>query len=171
MRVAFPLLFSALLLVACSSEESGSAALKEAFTSKERSVLASADRVEILSLSPPEQGGPPSEEVTETSFHGFEIHQRTEVSIDDGRRLIDSFEDSVRNATLNTGNACFVPHHALRVWSGEGYVDIVVCFICDNFYIYPGGSFNNMVLNGSHEKVWSQIFESNGVEIPEHDWR
>jgi hypothetical protein len=97
-------------------------------------VLAGATKVEAFRL----EGAGPVNAGTQSQrqFGGFAVKAQGK---DQGqafaKKLADVLLDEETYST--TFAACFTPGVAFRVWKGEACVDVVVCFLCQNFYCGP----------------------------------
>jgi hypothetical protein len=99
-------------------------------------ILSAATKVEVFRLDGRRQPGDWQPKPGETSLCGFPITAR---GPDQGeafaRKLADLLLDE-RTHTRETA-ACFLPGIGFRVWRGEDSVDVLICFLCDNFYCGP----------------------------------
>ena len=87
------------------------------------------------------------------------IVDKVELTESEARLLIEKFIWALENGEANVGTACFFPHHAIRLEKGERKLDILVCFMCHNYHVYPDGGRNNARLNfsGGIEIAWRDI--------------
>jgi hypothetical protein len=97
-------------------------------------VLAGATKVEAFRL---ESAGPANAGIqSQRQFDGFAVKAQGK---DQGpalaKKLADVLLDEKTYST--TFAACFTPGVAFRVWNGDACVDVVICFLCQNFYCGP----------------------------------
>jgi hypothetical protein len=78
----------------------------------------------------------------------FVILDQTELDpATEGKILIDSFLQSLRKGQELGGAMCFEPHHAIRVEKDGDVAEVIICFLCHNFEVNPGGDSNNIILD------------------------
>jgi hypothetical protein len=136
------LLFGAVLLGGCGDMPvvEGPAArpavpeqVKKHLDEKTIAVLAGATRVEVFRLD----GGPvtPGKEMSGT-VDGFAV---TACGKDQGQGFAGKLSQVLLDEKTysTTFAACFTPGVAFRAWKGEECADVVVCFLCQNFYCGP----------------------------------
>ncbi len=102
----------------------------------ERETLEQCDAMEVFALDP-SPGHRPLDVNNGVGFHGWPVLRRAVVP--EGRRR-QVAKDMIRGYEwANTPLKCFEPRHGVRVKRGERTVDYVICFVCNNVYVYGDG--------------------------------
>ena len=86
---------------------------------------------------------------TTDTLHGWYVYDETEIGLDEAHGLLESFREAVEYGT-HAGVACFMPHHALRIEKEGRALEILVCLLCKNCYVFPEGGRNNVALDMRH---------------------
>ncbi|MDB5309245.1 MAG: hypothetical protein JWO38_3447 [Gemmataceae bacterium] len=103
------------------------------------------DDVVLYSLEPAPPGAAATDPARET-FHGHTVLGKTAVTNQLTRRkLFAAFRQGVDDHDGSVA-ACFIPHHGLRVRSGQHVVDLVICFKCAQVQVYADGAATESVL-------------------------
>jgi hypothetical protein len=90
-------------------------------------VLQHADELTLLRLDP---------EVDDAEgFHGFKVVRRVIVSGEAKQPLIDDIAVAI-NGSDGSVAKCFDPHHGISAKKGAATVDLVICFECNQLYVY-----------------------------------
>jgi hypothetical protein len=99
-----------------------------------RAILEGATRVEVFRLDG--KNGPQPAAEGEERIGGFLVTARGK---DQGKEFAGELADILADEKTYSrgGEACFWPGVAFRVWKGEECVEVLVCFLCDNFYCGP----------------------------------
>ena len=125
-------------------------------------VLARADRFELLSLEPSE--GPTHER---GHFWGWRVLGSAVVTTAERDELVSALE---RGIAENRGwvAACFDPRHGIRASFGGSSVDLVVCFECSSMNLYQDGKqFDSLLVTGSPQPVFDRVLTSAAVPLAE----
>jgi hypothetical protein len=73
-------------------------------------------------------------------FHGFPVLGKTEIVDAEARgELLKAIEDGIAQKGVSKAD-CWWPRHGLRVTSGGQVTDYLICFQCNQVYIYEGGA-------------------------------
>jgi hypothetical protein len=114
-----------------------------------RAILAGATRVEVFRLDPSGLArGREARSEGERRFAGYLVTAQGE---DQGRGFARRLWGVLSDGRTYTDGFvhCFEPGVGFRVWKGEEAVDVLLCFVCKNFYCGPpkdhpreNGSFN-----------------------------
>ena len=64
-------------------------------------------------------------------MHGYYVLGKTKMSGDSAQQVLNSVRNDIAGGTSIA--ACFDPHHALRIDTGKGVLDIVICYKCKGF--------------------------------------
>jgi hypothetical protein len=110
------------------------AEVKKLLDEKTVAVLAGATKVEVFRL---EAAGPVGSQASgQRQLDGFAVKAQGK---DQGQAFAKKLADVLLDEkTYSTTFAfCFTPGVAFRIWKGEACVDVVVCFMCQNFYCGP----------------------------------
>ena len=83
---------------------------------------------------------------TEESFHRYPVLRKVDVSDRAARVAIaEALEEGIRKGQHPA--KCFDPHHALRAEREGESVDYVICFSCDQIYVYAQGEHHMEVVS------------------------
>jgi hypothetical protein len=109
-----------------------------------RRVLDAPDSFTLFSIEGEDDIKP---EVTEQSFHGFNILGKTGIEDPQQRKsLVDALDEGI--STVTHGPAlCFAPRHGIRVVQGDTQLDLVICFECAQIYVL---NEKGLVIFGTH---------------------
>lgn len=152
------------------SSSDGQIPLDDAIPHDLQDVLDAPDGAALLTLVTTHLSRPPTERVANLARLDLGPARRTayvtgevELNADETRRLVDSFKAALI-AGERTMGYCFEPHHALRLTRGQRTVTFVICFLCRNYLVLPGGAYNNVKLD-THvmEATWLDIARQRGL--------
>jgi hypothetical protein len=132
--------------------------------------LAGATALELLVLHPypySEEGRPqgPAED-----FHEYKVLSRAELTLADDERhgstiaqTVALLQKSMRENSTTVA-ACFNPRHGLRFATGDGPVDLVICFECLQFHRHdPDGGQSGSRLSSNHQGALDALFAAHGL--------
>lgn len=98
-------------------------------------VLDESDRLVLYSIEGESKFLP---EVTERSFHGFNILGRTEIAVAQQRKLlVEALDEGISKVTHGAA-LCFAPRHGISVVQGDTQFDLIICFQCAQIYALDG---------------------------------
>jgi hypothetical protein len=124
------------MVLGCADGPTG----KKPFNGRTADILAGATKVEVFRIDGgwDESGGhdPKAVGPGEPSVGGYAI---TVHGSDQGPTFAAKLNEVLSDPKTYTDQfaKCFWPAVAFRVWKGEEFVDVVICFKCHNFYIGP----------------------------------
>ena len=104
--------------------------LQAAFPNDTRKIFENSDKFVLLSIDP-SWGYKGKNE-----FHGYRAVGQTQVSPEVKAKLIDALYDGMAAEHIFRA-ACFSPRHGIHAVKGNKYVDLLICFSCQQFLIYP----------------------------------
>lgn len=116
----------------------------------------------LYSLEPAERGE------KEGFLHGFQILGETRLT---GGALSSAVKEFER-AVADWGGAmaaCFEPRHALRVVDGTHTYDLVLCYECDQLYVYRDGKHLVSLGASGSPSVLNGLLAAAGVEVAKDD--
>jgi hypothetical protein len=122
--------------------------------SRDWAILAGATKVEVFRVD----GFHPREDPSrwkpgEMHVGGYPVTGR---GPDQGKAFADQLARVLsRWSTYSNAYAkCFWPGVAFRIWKGEEYVEILICFLCENLYAGPPRDFvmENASFHGSYSR-------------------
>jgi hypothetical protein len=159
----------ALLVAACSGKKSGEALVAKAIPTWERDILADPDKLEFLTLHPdPEVKDDNGKYVVIGRFNKYAVLGRVEVKEKSlQRKFVDQLYQAIAEGDDGVGAACFDPRHAIHAEKDGKHVDVLVCFDCDNFYVFPEGNRNGVRLAAHHMDAWRAAPKT--LNLPLHD--
>lgn len=105
-------------------------------------------------------------------FHGYRILGTAELSLaTSGQTAIDSLRKAVREGAPMSVE-CFFPHHGIRVEGGGHVTEILVCFECTNFAVFPDGPRNEVMIEIEEmEPAWRDIVRKHDLtDISRATW-
>ena len=103
-------------------------------------------------------------------FHGWVVaSSASPINRSSGNALARSFHkvfDSPRDGI----DACFDPHHGVKLTDGVDEFDVVLCFKCSRYIIYDKNGeyvFSDSFAARPEEVRWDQVFLESGLKRPE----
>jgi hypothetical protein len=100
---------------------------------KAAAILEKADQIELYSLEP-EPDAKAAKDPKATYFHGWLVLGKTVLKDARTRKpVLDALDESVGWGAMAK---CFEPRHGIRASHGGKTVDLVICFACQQVYVY-----------------------------------
>lgn len=121
---------------------------------EDRDVLEHADSLAILTLDPEERSD-------NSGFHGFDVKSRADVPPDGRKKVIEVLSRSIAKADGRVAK-CFNPRHGISAKKGSATVDLVICFECDQLYLY-GQYPARIPITDSEGAAMSSVFKELGA--------
>ncbi len=92
-------------------------------------------------------------------FHGFHVIGREEIrNRDEINELLYAVIMSVATAPEETAD-CFMPRHGLRIYGLKGFVDVVLCYSCENGLIIEGKEKAWFATSKTAESTFDAVFK------------
>ena len=133
---------------------------KADFPGDTKQVLEQSQHLTLLTLDPMSMNSnaPPP------SFHGYDVLDQTQVSPQVKAQLIAALYDGM---TVNPAEfaACFSPRHGIHATLGKKWVDLVICFHCQQFLVYPGRKDNYIFVSKCTQPAFDQALNDAGVPL------
>jgi len=143
--------FVSLLLAACrkvvTTHPNPEELRKERF-GEHGEFLQNADRIQIYSIASTGPSQYPKEPPTKHEIHGFKIYGMTE--IDDQSEINSVWSDvhhRIESTHATSYTYCFWPRHAIRAFRREDSRDYLICFECNQLYVFIDQS------SAEHERI------------------
>jgi hypothetical protein len=100
-------------------------------------------------------------------FHDFPVLGSVTIrSADEANRWTAFFRDQIISTSRSFCG--FAPRHGFRFHTNQGYVDIVMCFNCDELRIYDGGKQpdrkTNPAFSPAVESVLTRLFDKRSIK-------
>ena len=100
-----------------------------------REILENADRVEVYRIDGRDMADGNPKPKDGKTIDGFPVISQGK---DQGKEFAKKLGDILSDKQMHGNTSkCFWPGVAFRVWRGEDRVDVLICFMCDNFYCGP----------------------------------
>jgi hypothetical protein len=117
-------------------------------------ILAGAERVEVFRVDPRGRENPPALSIGEFAITATEREQ--------GRAFAERLAGVLLKpqAHFGPGYKCFFPGVAFRLWRGGERVDVLVCFVCQNYDLitHPvGGENRRSYTHAFSSGVWDEL--------------
>jgi hypothetical protein len=107
-------------------------------------VLSAAPKAILYSLEPITEPNPPG-----PKLHGFKILGRTNLDQKQTVAAVNAFKVAISDCG-RASVACFDPRHALRLTKDGQTYDLLLCYACQNLYVYRGDKlFTSFCARGS----------------------
>lgn len=107
---------------------------------KVRSILNSADKVELFAISP--RKGDADGAKPKDCIQGWKILGTATVSKKDEKQaLVEAIDKAIAESGVLDAGRCFRPRHALRASHDGKVVELVICFECTQIHVYLDGEF------------------------------
>jgi hypothetical protein len=162
---------SASVQAAASVAESDS---RNALPVSVETVLASPDRLELLSLEPA-TSRLSCAKADDTSgdgacFHGWQVLGRTTVAPRPSQRALVAALDAGIAGSDGGIAICFQPRHAIRAVRGKSTVDLLICFECLSMIAYVDGVVTDRVpISPSPQAHFDGVLKAAGVTLAASD--
>lgn len=132
------------------------------FPGDTKQVLEQSQHFTLLSLDPKgeELGGSPDPPI----FHGYHVIGQTQVNLQVKSKLIATLYDgmAVNPAAFAS---CFSPRHGIHAVLGNKPVDLVICFHCQQFLVYPGQKDHAVFVSKSAQPTFDQALTDARVPL------
>jgi hypothetical protein len=147
----------------------------QAFPGDSRRTLENADSLVVYALDPMSSRhlkGPPGfvpDDKPSESFHEFSVLGKATLDTAEKRRLLDSFYDELKpreGNRIRMSASCFLPRHGVRATDSRTgkQVDLVICFGCQNAFLYNNGEqFNFYAFGSASASCFHDIFAAHGL--------
>ncbi len=143
---------------------SSEARIEEFFSAESREILEHGDRWTLLSI---ESTGLDEPIYGKGTFHGYRIAGQTDVDAARRDGLVAALYDGIAEKHLFHG-ACFAPHHGIRARKGNRTLDILICFDCHIFEMYPGSGHGTPPIAESARPAFDAALRQAGVPLSAH---
>src|SRR5262249_52472178 len=97
--------------------------------------LANATDVTLYSLDDTNDQSDGSSAVAAGKLHRFPVLGKTVLTGKNVKKAVAAFQDAIARST-GPRYACFEPHHALRIVSGDHTYDYLLCYDCSAIVVY-----------------------------------
>lgn len=124
--------------------------------------MSSADEVMLFSLQPNPVGD--ATDLSADRFHGHKVLGSVRVSGADRVRLLTALRTGVADHD-GSGAMCFIPHHGIRLKSGERTTDLVICFQCYQVKVYEDGGESSFRVSRSPRDTFNEILDKAKVPV------
>ena len=163
--------FLVLTFAGCSGHTSPSTPnwngkLSDKFPEPVRTALEQTPEFELLSLDPKHR-----DEDAPTEFYRRRVVGK--IIIKDAatrNRLLGALDASVRAEKPMSGGACFNPRHAIRAQHSGKTFYLVICFHCDNVYVYADDDLEHqdyIHIDRSPLSVFDDVLKSANIPLAE----
>lgn len=125
--------------------------------------MADADEVTLYSLEPAGLGAE-ADPAAAGSFHGHKVLGSVTVSGADRRKLVAALRRGVDDHDGSVA-ACFIPHHGVRLRTGERTTDLVVCFQCAQVKVYQGREVTSFLVSRSPRPAFNDLLDRAKVPV------
>jgi len=134
--------------------------LQAAFPGDTRKILESSDQFILLSLDPKGFGRTQGK----GTFHGYRVLGQTVVSSKVKSELMANFY----NAMAAEGAfyaACFSPRHGIHAVRDGKPADLVICFECMQFVVYPNKQPSYALISRSAQPVFDRVLSNAAIPL------
>ena len=92
-------------------------------------------------------------------FHGFHVIGREEIKNKaEIMELLHAVVMSIATAPEESAD-CFVPRHGLRIYEAKGFVDLLLCYSCENGLIIEGKEEGWFATSKAAETKFDAVFK------------
>jgi hypothetical protein len=129
--------------------------------------LDKADGFELYSLEPGQQLDKDGKVIEpKDGFHGYRVLGKTEVKLDDRKKLADALRLGVED---NSGAVagCFIPRHGVRLTDDKKTVELVICFQCLSVQVFVDGKKSDgFLVTHEPQAAFDAVLKAAGVKLP-----
>jgi len=95
-------------------------------------------------------------------FHGYPVLEKVELTDTRKNTLTQAFFDGIANGE---GYKCYSPGYAVRFQQGHKTVDVVICFDCEIFQIWPDPERRELPISASARPVFDALLQDAGIRV------
>lgn len=129
--------------------------------------IANVDPITKQTVDPidPKMALRPGDIPTDT-LHGWQVLGKTKITDSAARRSVhEALQRGIKNHDGSVA-ACFDPHHALRFKKEGKTVEWIICFMCNQIYVYEDGKQKETILiSASPRPVLNEVLSRANVPL------
>ena len=133
-----------------------------------RSVLENCDKLTLYSLKPAYNFNTDGS-AFQGGFHDYPVLGKTEIPADRRNEVLAQLYNGLAVPDNFLSYACFCPRHGLRAEKGKQYVDLVICFSCQQMQVFTEKRPDQMTTGISSEPrpAFDRILKDGKVKLSE----
>jgi hypothetical protein len=98
------------------------------------------------------------------NFHGIQVLGQTEVTPEVRAKLMSALYDGMTRRGVFRA-ACFEPRHGIHAVLGNKSADMLICFHCMQFVIFPGPKDYTTAVSKTEQPVFDRVLTDAGVPL------
>ena len=139
--------------------------IREALSKTSRRTLDTSQEFVLFSIDPNRPEGTNVSQANE-KFHEYPILGQVKISDPKKRsELLSTLYKSVRKSPRGEDPGCFEPRHGIRAVSGTNWIELVICFECEQVGEYGSDGYGWTLIDKSPKQIFNRALQDAGLPL------